>query len=360
MIDIITDAIRSNIGQLRPAPKNWAKRHCMLCTTQGHGVDTRNRFGIRFEATSISCNCFNCGFSASYTQGGELSKAFKFFLRQLHINEKFIEQIEFEIFKAKNQIQSIREGDEDSKPEDTESKFRTLFQKWKPIELPADSLPVTQWLEHGIDDKHFLRVVEYALSRRIYDLDNFYWTPNTQHNLNQRLLIPYHYTNKIVGFTARLCFDTPDKSIPKYYQQCPTDFVYNLDPQQGWSRKYTIVTEGVLDAYMTTGISILGEIGQAKVDIINRLQKQVIVCPDRDKKGHDLVDIAIENNWAVSFPKWNIDIKDAAGATEKYGRLLTTHSIISSAVSGKDKIKLHWNIEENQRERKNDKRRKRK
>jgi hypothetical protein len=143
----------------------------------------------------------------------------------------------------------------------------------------------------------------------------------------------------------------PDKSIPKYYQQCPQDFVYNLDNQQGWLRKYVIVTEGVLDAWIVDGISILGEVGQSKVDIINRLQKEVIVCPDRDKKGWDLVNIAIENNWSVAFPKWDAGIKDAANASEKYGRLLTTHSIISSAVHGKDKIKLHWQIEHNQRQR---------
>jgi len=46
-----------------------------------------------------------------------------------------------------------------------------------------------------------------------------------------------------------------------------------------------------------------------------------------------------------------MNIKDAAKASEVYGRLLTTHSIISSAVSGKDKIKLKWEIEQNARKR---------
>jgi hypothetical protein len=109
------------------------------------------------------------------------------------------------------------------------------------------------------------------------------------------------------------------------------------------------LTEGVLDAWTVDGISILGEIGQAKIDIVNRLQKEIIVCPDRDLKGWDLVEAAIDNNWKVSFPKWNKDIKDAAAASEKYGKLLTTHSIISSAIQGKDKIKLKWEIEFNGR-----------
>jgi hypothetical protein len=350
IIDIIKDAILQNIGPLKQAPKGWHKRHCMLCHTQGHGKDTRNRFGIQFNPQSIAMNCFNCGFSAGYTEGKELSKSFKFFLGQLNINEKFIEQIEFEIFKQKNQILSIREGD-DAKPEDKENKLKNLFRKWAPMELPQDSLPVNEWLEAGLDDVEFLKVVNYAVSRKLFNLDEFYWSPIKQHNLHQRLIIPYYYKGKTVGFTARLYYEVPDKSIPKYYQQCPPDFVYNLDHQQGWARKYAIATEGVLDAWVTDGISILGEIGQSKIDIVNRLQKQIIVCPDRDKKGWDLVEVAIENNWAVSFPKWDMNIKDAAKAVEKYGRLLTTHSIISSAVSGKDKIKLHWDIEQNERQR---------
>jgi hypothetical protein len=274
----------------------------------------------------------------------------KFFLQQIHVGEEFIKTIEFEIFREKNKLPGIREG---HTTEDSEGKFKKLFQKWKSVELPPDSLRVTEWLEYGLDDPQFLKVVNYAVNRHIYNLDEFYWSPERSHNLNQRLIIPYYYKKNVVGYTCRLCYDTEEKIIPKYYQQCPIDFVYNLDPQQGWARKYVLVNEGVLDAWSVDGISILGEIGQAKIDIINRLQKQVIVCPDRDKKGSDLVDAAIENNWSVAFPKWSAGIKDAAQASEIYGRLLTTHSIISTAVSGKEKIQLTWDIQAAERKRRN-------
>lgn len=353
ILDILKDAILQNIGPLKSAPKDWQKRDCMLCHTQGHGKDTRSRFGIQFNSHSILCNCFNCGFSAHYKEGEELTKGFKFFLRQIHLDEKFIKQVEFEIFKAKNNILEVRDGE--TRLVDKEAKLRELMNTWKPMELPEDALPISQWLELGLDDENFLGVVEYALSRKIFDLDKFYWTPSKEKRLNERLIIPYFYKGKIVGFTSRLSYDLPDKSIPKYFQQCPTDFVYNLDPYQDRSRKYVLVTEGVLDAWCIDGVATLGEIGQAKVDIINRLQKEVIVCPDWDKKGWDLVDAAIKNDWAVSFPKWDLSIKDAAKASEKYGRLLTTHSIISSAVYGKEKIEINWKIKLNERERKRNK-----
>lgn len=349
IVDILKDAILANVGPLKQAPKGWQKRNCMLCHTRGHSNDARHRFGIQFNPDSIAMNCFNCGFSAAYSEDKELSKSFKFFLRQINIDEEFIKRIDFEIFKQKNGITSIREGD--AEVIDLEAKFKTLFSKWKQIELPKDSLSITDWLAAGLDDVNFLNVVNYAIDRKIYDLGKFYWSPSTSHNINQRLIIPYYYKNKIVGFTARLCYDTDGKDIPKYYQQSPTDFVYNLDHQADWMRKYVIVNEGVLDAWTTDGVGILGETNQAKIDIINRLQKQVIVCPDRDKNGQELVKAAIDNNWAVSYPKWEPGIKDASKAAEKYGRLLTIHSIIESAVSSRIKIELNWNIAQAERNR---------
>ncbi len=348
ILEVIKDAILSNVGPLRSAPKNWQKRHCMLCHTQGHNRDTRNRFGLQFNPTSIAVHCFNCGFSAGYTEDKDLSSKFKFFLKQIGIGDDLIKEIEFEIFKNRNNIDSIREG---AVVIDKESKMRSLFNKWQPMDLPRDSLSLQDWLDADCDDPDFLEVINYALDRKLEDLSNFYWTPCTDHNLNNRVLIPYKYKGKIVGFTSRLCFEIDGKEIPKYYQQVPVDFVYNLDHQQDWSRKYCLVNEGVLDAWVTDGISTLGEISQPQIDIINRLQKEIILCPDRDKKGWDLVKAAIDNEWAVSFPKWEPSIKDATAATAKYGRLLTTHSIIASAVRGKERIELKWKIEASERER---------
>jgi len=68
------------------------------------------------------------------------------------------------------------------------------------------------------------------------------------------------------------------------------------------------------------------------------------VCPDRDKNGGTLVDVALNNNWSVSFPLWENGIKDAAKATEKYGRILTLQSILDSAEENPTTIKHKWNL----------------
>jgi len=130
------------------------------------------------------------------------------------------------------------------------------------MSLPTDSYPIMTWLELGCDDENFLKVVDYAISRKLYELEKLYWSPSEYFFLNRRLIIPYYYQSKVVGFTARLFEDLESKEIPKYYQQCPVDFVYNLDAQNNFNRKYVIVNEGVLDAFNTDGVAILGEMNQ--------------------------------------------------------------------------------------------------
>lgn len=342
-IDALKNAILQNIGHLKPSSNGWLKRCCMLCHTQGHGKDTRNRFGIQFNPESIAVNCFNCGFSAAHFFGKPLSKSFKFFLKNINIDDDFIKHLEFEIFKISNKISIFREGDEENSLK-SQFAYVSIFDKWAPVKLPKDSMPLSFWIDNNLTDPDFLKVLDYSKKRKILEFDNFYWSPIKEHNIYHRLIIPYYYQKQIVGFTSRLCYDLSDKRIPKYYQKCPHDFVYNLDNQQPWARKTVIVTEGVLDAWTVDGVAVLGEVSQTKIDIINRLQKRVIVCPDRDKKGSDLVDIALNNGWAVCNPKWETGIKDAAQAAEKYGRLLTLHSILTSAIDDKMKIKLEWKL----------------
>ena len=78
--------------------------------------------------------------------------------------------------------------------------------------------------------------------------------------------------------------------------------------------------------------------------MLNIPQKVVIVCPDRDKSGSNLIDVALENNWMVSFPEWENNIKDCADAVKHYGRLYTLKSVIDSAINNKAKIQVYKKI----------------
>ena len=77
-----------------------------------------------------------------------------------------------------------------------------------------------------------------------------------------------------------------------------------------------------------------------QIEWINTSGKEVIVIPDLERAGYNLVKIALDNNWNVSFPEWENNIKDASDAMSRYGRLWTLKSIIDNKTNNKLKIEL--------------------
>ena len=339
--DLLRDIIIQNLGPLKNAPKNWKRRNCMMCHTQGESVDRRGRFGILFGTDgSIAMNCFNCAFDCKFVPGRTLSRKFKSFLREIGVTQYDIKKIDFELFKVQNRMK-----------ESPDVKLKGIVtKKWVPMDLPPNTLSLAKWKDMGCNDVNFQRVYDYAKSRKFFEYDNLYWTPDTDKMFHKRLLLPFFYKNKIVGYTGRYFGDTPSKEIPKYINRMPPDYIYNLDIQQDWDRKYVILDEGVYDAYLTDGISACGNtLNDDQIQIINSLGKIIIVCPDRDKAGDHLVTIALKQGWHVSFPNWDKTIKDAARATEVYGRILMLHSIIRGAEQNPTTIELKWKLSEKDR-----------
>ena len=117
--------------------------------------------------------------------------------------------------------------------------------------------------------------------------------------------------------------------------------MFNIDRFVDSDRDFVIVVEGVFDAIQVDGISVLGNIvTPEQAHLIDKLNKRVILCPDRDNAGKELIEQAVELGWEVSFPPWKDDIKDAADAVEQYGRLLTVKSIVDFATNNKIKIRV--------------------
>jgi len=74
--------------------------------------------------------------------------------------------------------------------------------------------------------------------------------------------------------------------------------------------------------------------------LINRLNKDVVVVPDRDSAGKKLVEDAIGRGWSLSMPEWEDDINDVGDAVLRYGRLYTLLSIARAAESSPLKNRL--------------------
>ena len=56
--------------------------------------------------------------------------------------------------------------------------------------------------------------------------------------------------------------------------------------------------------------------------------------------GKEFIEQALSLDWEVSFPPWHVDIKDAADAVQKYGRLATVRSIIQHATGNQLKARV--------------------
>lgn len=336
--DILKDLIYEKLGHIKTSRKGWKTRNCMMCHTKGESRDTRGRFGILVNGDgSIAVRCFNCKFSAKFVPGEQFSKHFEQFLREIGFTNYDIKKLNFELFKEKTN----QEVSPEIKLKDN------VLKRWVPMSLPEDSYPISTWAELGCNDKSFLSVVEYCYSRGIRNFNDIYWTPSKNAFYNKRFILPFRYKGNIVGYTGRFAGTPPEKSIPKYHNNMPDDYIYNLDNQSHWSRKYVILAEGVLDAYFTDGISASGNtINEEQIQIIKSLNKDIIVIPDNDKDGGELVKIALKEKWAIAFPNWGKDIKDAGAATEKYGRILTVQSIIKSAEFNPISAKLKWDLKQ--------------
>lgn len=184
-----------------------------------------------------------------------------------------------------------------------------------------------------------LDVVNYAEARCLlrHPNEHLAWCPQSLNRLNRRLIIPFRYQNQIVGYTAR-CIDSDAK--PRYLTSTPNGYVFNMDAQTR-ERQFVIVCEGPIDALSVDGVAVLSNnINETQIQLINSLQRKVIVVPDYDKSGKNLIDVALENKWSVSFPAWWETCKDINQSCVKYGKLFTLKNILDNTVDSVLKIEL--------------------
>jgi hypothetical protein len=201
--------------------------------------------------------------------------------------------------------------------------------------LPDECKSINEWVQEGCQDPDLTAVIEYVLDRGMqYDWYNWHWSAAP--GFRDRIIIPFYQDGKVVGYTGRKI--KPGK--PKYLTDSQSGYVFNIDAQH-YSRKYVIVSEGQFDAIAIDGVAIMtNEPNDAQIARLTALGKEIIVVPDRDRPGAKMLKSAITNGWSASLPPWGDDIKDAAEAVKKYGRLYVLAAILHYKVSGEIKINL--------------------
>ena len=327
-MNIVFDALQVYLpAKRKQTPSGWLAFNAPCCEHNGTTPDTRQRGGLIANADEgVSFHCFNCGFKTSWRNGRNLSFKMKKFMRWLNVPDDTITKLALQVLQTKT----------DSPGHKT---FITL-PKFVSKELPPKSKPIHEWadykaLEPGGIDKDLFKVLEYIAARKLNLNDyDFYWTPEAGYR--DRLIIPFYYREKVVGYTARKVVE----SKVKYLSEQQPGYVFNIDEQTD-DRKYVVAVEGPIDAIAIDGVALLGsEIKEQQTALLNSLGKHVIVVPDRDEAGQKLVYDAMESGWSVSMPDWSQDIGDVNDAVCKYGRLHTLYSIVKNAEESQLKIKL--------------------
>lgn len=343
--DFVWTTINSALtGRKKRANTGFININCPMCVTRGHNPDTRMRCGVKNNIPGVGIHCFNCGFDTKWVPGDILGKNIREFMVNIGVPEIEVKRINHRTLVYRNLVEKNPEAQSQ-----IASNFSLEFPKRK---LPKGAKSFDALAQSGCDDPNFLAAARYIMGRGedVFSSTSFYWTPETENNMNRRVIIPFLRHDEIVGWTGRIIDHGDTKTEKKYFNQTPLDFIFNNHVMEIKERKFIIVVEGVIDALAIDGVSTCGaRLSDKQAAWIDSMGKTVIMVPDHDKSGDRTIDMALKRGWHVSMPLvtsgsafnwWHPDIKDVADAVRRYGRLYTLTSIIKSATADQTAINV--------------------
>jgi hypothetical protein len=308
-------------GKRKQTPSGWISFNAVCCQHNGNNLDKRQRGGFKSSDQGWSYHCFNCGYTASFILGRQLTFKARKLLAWLGVPENEIEHLNLESLRHKN-IHGILE--------ERQKMFNTLAA----LEFEERDLPPYAEL---LTDAN-VGYTEYVRSRRVprdfpvmiqERTDGVHW-------VRPHVVIPFTHNNKIVGWTCRFL----DNKQPKFISDSQPGYVFGTDQQHNeW--QHAIVVEGIFDALSIDGLAVMhNTISDAQARLIRSLGKEVVVVPDQDMPGLELIDRAIELGWAVSIPNWPEGCKDVNDAVIKLGKLGALLTIMQARETSKIKIEI--------------------
>ena len=306
----------------KPSPQGWLSFNAVCCTHNGNSADRRGRGGIKVTEQGWSYHCFNCSYTASFVLGRTVSFKARRLLGWMGVPDNEIEMLNLESLRHRN-IHGILE--------DRQRVFNTLSAI--EFEESDDFPPYTEVIttEHPYYWDYIRQrcVPEDFPAMTSIKTDGVHWT-------RPYVLIPFTYDNKVIGWCARFL----DDKIPKYINHSQPGYVFGTDLQRNaW--QYVIVTEGIFDALSINGLALMhNTVSEGQARLIRGLGREVIVVPDQDTAGVELVDRAVELGYSVSIPEWPEGCKDVNDAVIKLGRLGALLTIMQAKETSKIKIEI--------------------
>ena len=299
----------------KTSTSGWISFNAPCCVHNGENRDRRSRGGLKSSNEGWSFHCFNCGYTASFILGRNLSYKARRLLTWLNVPQEEIERINLESLRHKSIAGLLNERQQ-------------VSNELQGIQFEDRDIAMGELLTDNCTKE-----LEYLHSRSV-PMNYPYMRPRLPTGRDS-IIIPFTYNHSIVGHCQRFL----DDRTPKYINDIQPGYVFGTDLQRdAWN--YVLVMEGVFDALSVSGLAVLhAEINDAQARLIRSLGREVIVVPDQDAAGMKLVDRAVELGWSVSMPEWS-DCKDVNDAVIKYGRLATLITILQARESSKIKIEL--------------------
>ena len=314
MIDIVSFLPANR----KPTTAGWVSFDAPCCVYNGESRDERMRGGLMAAAEGWSYHCFNCNYTTSFTLGRPLSWKARKLLEWLNVDTMAIEQMNLE---------SLRHRSIHGLLEDQARLIRKIEIEFEDKDLPPK-------LELLNKEKH-IKEWQYLTNRGV-NPSTYPYMVDSGKAIRPRIVIPFTHNQQIVGNTSRFL----DDRKPKYLNDTQPGYVFGWDLQKpDW--KYVIVVEGIFDALSINGMAVMhNTVNETQAQLIKNLNRQVIVVPDQDKAGIELIDRAVELRWAVSIPEWPEGVKDVNDAVVKLGKLTTLLIILQAKETSKIKIEL--------------------
>jgi hypothetical protein len=318
----VIDLLPYIVGKKKSTASGWVSFNAPCCVHNGESADRRQRGGVKTTDQGWSYHCFNCGFTASFILGRNLSFKARRLLTWLNVPQEEIERINLESLRHKSVMGIL----------DDRQRTANILQG---IEFEDRDLPP----DFSLVDENMPIHWQYLRDRHVpedYPCGMITGEPGDKFRRRQGVIIPFTYDGRIVGHTRRFF----DDHNPRYIHDMQSGYVFGTDLQRpDW--QHAIVMEGVFDALSISGLAVLhAEINDAQARLIRSLGREITVVPDQDEAGMKLVDRALELGWAVSMPEWPEGCKDVNDAVKVMGRLATVMMIMQHRQTSRIRIEI--------------------
>jgi hypothetical protein len=292
----------------RTSRSGYYEFKCPLCS------DYKVRAGIRFDATEIKFNCFNCPGSFVFKDGDcHIGKRIDNLFKALGGDLSDMAEI-----KRKLLVASVGET------ATTEVRIDGITEYRSPpvIEVPSSFVS----LEEAVRRKEpgVIKALQYLDKRKI-QVDTASVMIDTSMKKDNpwkdRVIFPVVMWNKVVGLTGRAW----NPKLERYH---------TLGSKGRMIFNYDVTTNTPERPLRVDGVAVMGNhMSPHQIHWLRQVNRRKIIIPDTGHAGYPMIEQAVSLGWDVSLPDFG-SRKDVDAAVASYGLLYVTKQLLSSIHSG--------------------------